>query len=91
MITNDVENYPGFPEKIAGPDLMKHFREQSLVQGVEIITDDVVKVDFSKRPFTVWVGDDEHGVPARDDHHRHGRAGQVAGPARARRRCRARA
>jgi thioredoxin reductase (NADPH) len=57
MITNDVENYPGFPEKIAGPELMKQFRDQSVVQGVEIITDDVVKVDLSKRPFTVWVGD----------------------------------
>jgi len=59
MITNDVENYPGFPEKITGPDLMKSFREQSVVQGVEIITDDVVKVDLSRRPFTVWVGDDK--------------------------------
>ncbi len=58
MITNDVENYPGFPDKIAGPELMKHFRDQSLVQGVEIVGDDVVKVDFTKRPFTVWVGDD---------------------------------
>jgi thioredoxin reductase (NADPH) len=57
MITNDVENYPGFPEKVAGPDLMKHFRDQSLVMGVEIVGDDVVKVDFSQRPFTVWVGD----------------------------------
>jgi thioredoxin reductase (NADPH) len=62
MITNDVENYPGFPEKIAGPELMKHFRDQSVAQGVEIVTDDVVKVDLSKRPFTVWVGDgkEEH-------------------------------
>ena len=41
MITNDVENYPGFPEKITGPDLMKAFREQSIAQGVEIVTDDV--------------------------------------------------
>jgi thioredoxin reductase (NADPH) len=54
MITNDVENYPGFPEKITGPDLMKGFRDQSVVQGVEIVTDDIVRVDFSKRPFTVW-------------------------------------
>src|SRR6185312_16066829 len=57
MITNDVENYPGFPEKIAGPDLMKNFRDQSVAQGVEIITDDVNKVDFGARPFKVWVGD----------------------------------
>jgi thioredoxin reductase (NADPH) len=58
MITNDVENYPGFPEKVTGPDLMKAFREQSIAQGVEIITDDVVKVDLATRPFTVWVGDE---------------------------------
>jgi thioredoxin reductase (NADPH) len=58
MITNDVENYPGFPEKITGPDLMQAFREQSSHQGVEIVTEDVNKVDLSKRPFTVWAGDD---------------------------------
>jgi thioredoxin reductase (NADPH) len=56
MITNDVENFPGFPEKIAGPELMKAFREQSIAQGVEIITDDVNRVDVSRRPFAVWVG-----------------------------------
>ena len=58
MITNDVENYPGFPAKITGPDLMKAFRDQSLHQGVEVLTEDVNKVDLSKRPFSVWVGDD---------------------------------
>jgi thioredoxin reductase (NADPH) len=59
MITNDVENYPGFPEKIAGPELMKNFREQGLHQGVEIRTEDVNRVDFSKRPFRLWAGDDD--------------------------------
>jgi thioredoxin reductase (NADPH) len=59
MITNDVENYPGFPEKITGPDLMKAFRAQSVAQGVEIITDDVNKVDLSARPFKVWVGEEK--------------------------------
>jgi thioredoxin reductase (NADPH) len=54
MITNDVENYPGFPDKVAGPDLMARFRAQGIHQGVEIRTEDVNKVDFSKRPFTVW-------------------------------------
>src|SRR5215470_826931 len=58
MITNDVENYPGFPEKIAGPDLMKAFRDQSLHQGVEIETEDVNRVDLSVYPFKVWAGDD---------------------------------
>jgi thioredoxin reductase (NADPH) len=65
MITNDVENYPGFPEKITGPDLMKAFRDQSIVQGVEVRTEDVNKVDLSKRPFTVWAGDDDLAYQAR--------------------------
>jgi thioredoxin reductase (NADPH) len=66
MITNDVENYPGFPAKIAGPDLMKAFRDQSLAQGVEITTDDVTKVDLRKNPFSVWAGDEvkEHRARA---------------------------
>jgi thioredoxin reductase (NADPH) len=58
MITNDVENYPGFPEKITGPELMKAFREQSVVQGAEVVTDDVNRVDLGARPFRVWVGAD---------------------------------
>jgi thioredoxin reductase (NADPH) len=58
MITNDVENYPGFPEKITGPNLMKAFRDQSLAQGVEIVTDDAMKVDLTGRPFSIWVGDE---------------------------------
>jgi thioredoxin reductase (NADPH) len=59
MITNDVENYPGFPSKIAGPELMQAFREQSINQGVEIVSEDVNKVDLSSRPFKVWAGDDD--------------------------------
>jgi thioredoxin reductase (NADPH) len=66
MITNDVENYPGFPEKITGPHLMGAFRAQSVAQGVEIVTDDVNKVDFSSgtRPFKVWVGESQTPVLA---------------------------
>jgi thioredoxin reductase (NADPH) len=63
MITNDVENYPGFPEKVTGPDLMKSFRDQSLAQGVEIVTDDVIRVDLGKRPFTVWTGEGDGATP----------------------------
>ena len=59
MITNDVENYPGFAAKIAGPELMGAFRAQGLHQGVEIKTEDVNKVDFSKAPFTVWADDNK--------------------------------
>jgi thioredoxin reductase (NADPH) len=65
MITNDVENYPGFPERITGPSLMKGFREQSIVQGAEVMTDDIVKVDFSKRPFSVWSDSDNREHRAR--------------------------
>ena len=66
MITNDVENYPGFPEKVAGPDLMQRFREQSVVQGVSIVSEDVCRVDLSERPFRVYAGDDaaEHRARA---------------------------
>lgn len=68
MITNDVENYPGFPEKVTGPDLMARFREQSLHQGAEIRSEDVNKVDFSQRPFTVWAGDEgEFGTEYKAD------------------------
>jgi thioredoxin reductase (NADPH) len=65
MITNDVENFPGFPEKITGPHLMKAIRDQSLAQGLEIVTDDVVKVDCTTSPFSVWVGDEMNHVRAR--------------------------
>jgi thioredoxin reductase (NADPH) len=58
MITNDVENYPGFPEKVAGPDLMAAFRAQAVHQGAEIRTEDVNKVELTKGQFRVWAGDD---------------------------------
>src|SRR3954471_6204529 len=60
MITSDVENYPGFPEGIMGPELMASFRAQAERFGTEFLTDDVTRVDFSERPFKVYVGDDEY-------------------------------
>jgi thioredoxin reductase (NADPH) len=60
MFTTDVENYPGFVEPITGPALMERFRGQAERQGTDIITADVTKVDFSERPFKVWVDDDVH-------------------------------
>ena len=60
MFTSDVENYPGFPSSVSGQDLMLRFRQQAEHQGTEIITADVQKVDFSQRPFKVWVGEDEN-------------------------------
>jgi thioredoxin reductase (NADPH) len=60
MITTDVENYPGFPGGILGPELMALFREQAERFGSEIIDKDATKVDFSSRPFRVWVGENEY-------------------------------
>jgi thioredoxin reductase (NADPH) len=58
MFTTDVENYPGFPEKVTGQALMERFREQAVHQGTEIVTADVTKVDFTVYPFKVWVEDE---------------------------------
>ena len=60
MITSDVENYPGYPEGTLGPKMMEDFRRQAGRFGGEFITDDATRVDFSQRPFRVWVGDDEY-------------------------------
>ena len=60
MITSDVENYPGFAEGIMGPQLMADFRRQAERFGAEFLADDVTRVDFSEKPFRVWVGDDEY-------------------------------
>jgi thioredoxin reductase (NADPH) len=57
MFTTDVENYPGFPEKVTGQELMKRFRDQAERQGTEIVTADVTKVDLSQRPFKIWSGE----------------------------------
>jgi thioredoxin reductase (NADPH) len=60
MLTTDVENYPGFPDGILGPDLMAKFREQAERFGAEFVTADVDRVDFSSRPFRAWVGNTEY-------------------------------
>src|SRR5919205_95047 len=60
MITSDVENYPGYADGVMGPAMMADFRRQAERFGTEFVTDDVTKVDFSERPFRVWVGDDEY-------------------------------
>ncbi|OGE13224.1 thioredoxin-disulfide reductase, partial [Candidatus Curtissbacteria bacterium RIFCSPLOWO2_12_FULL_38_9] len=57
MLTTDVENYPGFPKGIQGPDLMKNFRDQAERFGTEIMDSDVTTVDFKVRPFKVKVSD----------------------------------
>jgi thioredoxin reductase (NADPH) len=60
MLTTDVENYPGFPEGIQGPELMQSFRAQAERFGATTIQADVSRVDLSRRPFGVWVGDEEY-------------------------------
>ena len=60
MLTTEVENFPGFPEGIMGPELMSRFREQESRFGAEFITEKVTKVDFSARPFRVWIRDTEY-------------------------------
>jgi len=57
MFTTDVENYPGFPDKVTGQELMQRFRDQAERQGTEIVTADVSKVDLASSPFKIWVGD----------------------------------
>ena len=60
MITSDVENYPGYPDGIMGPEMMAEFRRQAERFGTEFITDNVTRVDFSERPFRIWVEDEEY-------------------------------
>ena len=60
MLTTEVENYPGFPEGIMGPDLMLRFREQAERFGTHFITADADRVDLSRAPFTVDVGGTEY-------------------------------
>ena len=64
MITSDVENYPGYPDGVMGPEMMGDFRRQAERFGAEFLTDDVTRVDFSEQPLRVWVGDDEYAARA---------------------------
>src|SRR5262245_61355899 len=64
MITSDVENYPGFPLGIQGPELMAAFREQAERFGTHIVDVDIDRVDFSSRPFRVWARGVEYRAEA---------------------------
>ncbi len=63
MLTTEVENYPGFPEGVMGPELMANFRSQAERFGTEIDTAKVSRVDLTERPFRIWVGDTD-GPPS---------------------------
>jgi thioredoxin reductase (NADPH) len=60
MITSEVENYPGYVEGVMGPEMMRDFRAQAERFGAEFLTDNVSRVDFTERPFRVWVENEEY-------------------------------
>lgn len=60
MITTDVENYPGFPDGLMGPDMMELFRKQAERFGTTVVYEEVTRVDLSERPFKVYVGEEVH-------------------------------
>ncbi|OGG19230.1 thioredoxin-disulfide reductase [Candidatus Gottesmanbacteria bacterium RIFCSPHIGHO2_01_FULL_47_48] len=61
MLTTQVENYPGFPEGLLGPDLMERMKKQAERFGTEVRLEDVTRVDFGKHPFTVWGNQETQG------------------------------
>jgi thioredoxin reductase (NADPH) len=63
-ITTDVENFPGYPQGVEGPKMMEDLKEQAARFGTEIVFEQVIRVDFSKRPFTLWTDFNEYQAKA---------------------------
>ena len=63
MLTTDVENYPGFPDGVMGPQLMADMRSQATRFGADLVTLKVSKVDLSASPFAIWTGDPAASLP----------------------------
>ena len=63
MLTTDVENYPGFPEGVMGPELMQRFRDQAVRFGAQVHTVKASRVDFSTQPYGIWTGDPDASDP----------------------------
>ena len=78
MITSDVENYPGYPDGVLGPQMMQDFRAQADRFGAEFLTDDVTRVDFSEQPSPGIRR--RRGVPRAHRDRRHGRHRTSARP-----------
>jgi thioredoxin reductase (NADPH) len=64
MLTTEVENYPGFPEGVLGPELMEKMEKQAARFDAEMLHQAATRVDLSRRPFGVWSGDEEWGARA---------------------------
>ncbi|MCY4258181.1 MAG: thioredoxin-disulfide reductase [bacterium] len=64
MLTTDVENYPGFPQGVMGPELMAQFRTQATRFGAELLTDKVTRVDLSGPPHGIWIGNPNAAEPS---------------------------
>src|ERR687897_1754110 len=64
--TTDVENYPGYPDGVMGPEMMQQFRDQAERFGTRFITEDATRIELSSdgEPHRVWVGDEEHRARA---------------------------